>query len=78
MRCRWRKNFWRKTIPIEVLAVMIVKSGIRNFKADWGIVIGKDYLPNVSVSRRREVLKAIRYSYAVCLASWPGASKEWN
>ena len=71
-------NFWRKTIPIGVLAVMIVKSGIRSFVADWGIVIGKDYLPDVAVSRRREVLQAIRYSFAVCLALWPGTSKEWT
>ena len=55
---------------------MIVKSGIRNFVADWGIVIGKDYLPDVSVFRRRGVLQAIRYSFAVSLALWPGASKE--
>ena len=55
---------------------MIVKSGIRSFVADWGIVIGKDYLPDVSVFRRREVLQAIRYSFAVSFALWLGASKE--
>ena len=57
---------------------MIIKPGIRNFVADWGIVIGRDYLPDVSVFRRREVLQAIRDSLAVSLALRPGASKEWN